>query len=77
MNEVVEQVEEEEFGEVQFFFFIGGLMVVVSFFEREMEWFRELLLYGCKKDVLEFVMKNGLWGYVLLFVSKMDSWIYV
>ncbi|XP_044125140.1 protein transport protein Sec16A isoform X1 [Bufo gargarizans] len=41
--------------------------------ERETERFRELLLFGRKKDALESAMKHGLWGHALLLSSKMDS----
>ncbi|XP_076821798.1 uncharacterized protein LOC143468458 isoform X2 [Clavelina lepadiformis] len=35
--------------------------------------FRELLLYGRKKDALEWAMKSDLWGHALLLASKMDA----
>ncbi|XP_054719971.1 protein transport protein Sec16A-like [Uloborus diversus] len=34
--------------------------------------FREFLLYGHKKDALEWAMKHGLWGHALFLASKMD-----
>ncbi|XP_061657859.1 protein transport protein Sec16A isoform X3 [Syngnathoides biaculeatus] len=40
---------------------------------EETEHFRELLLFGRKKDALEAAMKGGLWGHALLLASKMDS----
>ncbi|XP_028666041.1 protein transport protein Sec16A isoform X9 [Erpetoichthys calabaricus] len=40
---------------------------------KETERFRELLLFGRKKDALESAMKHGLWGHALLLASKMDS----
>ncbi|KAL4617398.1 protein transport protein Sec16A isoform X1 [Arapaima gigas] len=40
---------------------------------KETERFRELLLFGRKKDALESAMKNGLWGHALLLASKMDN----
>ncbi|XP_054220365.1 protein transport protein Sec16A isoform X53 [Homo sapiens] len=72
-NEAVEQVEEEESGEAQLSFLTGGPAAAASSLERETERFRELLLYGRKKDALESAMKNGLWGHALLLASKMDS----
>ncbi|XP_070934741.1 protein transport protein Sec16A isoform X7 [Macaca nemestrina] len=72
-NEAVEQVEEEESGEAQLSFLTGGPTAAASSLERETERFRELLLYGRKKDALESAMKNGLWGHALLLASKMDS----
>ncbi|XP_041481435.1 protein transport protein Sec16A-like isoform X2 [Lytechinus variegatus] len=35
--------------------------------------FRELLLFGRKKEALEWAMKKGLWGHALLLASKMDN----
>ncbi|XP_071488787.1 uncharacterized protein [Diadema antillarum] len=35
--------------------------------------FRELLLFGRKKEALEWAMKGGLWGHALLLASKMDN----
>uniref|UniRef100_A0A2K6TIQ9 Protein transport protein sec16 n=2 Tax=Saimiri boliviensis TaxID=27679 RepID=A0A2K6TIQ9_SAIBB len=72
-NEAVEQVEEEESGEAQLSFLTGGPTAAASSLERETERFRELLLYGRKKDALESAMKNGLWGHALLLASKMDN----
>ncbi|XP_052581044.1 protein transport protein Sec16A isoform X7 [Peromyscus californicus insignis] len=72
-NEAVEQVEEEESGEAQLSFLTDGQTVTNSVLEKETERFRELLLYGRKKDALESAMKNGLWGHALLLASKMDS----
>ncbi|KAB0380479.1 hypothetical protein FD755_008263 [Muntiacus reevesi] len=70
-NEAVEQVEEEESGEAQLSFLTDSQ--AASTLERDTERFRELLLYGRKKDALESAMKNGLWGHALLLASKMDS----
>lgn len=72
-NEAVEQVEEEESGEAQLSFLTDSQTVTTSVLEKETERFRELLLYGRKKDALESAMKNGLWGHALLLASKMDS----
>lgn len=35
--------------------------------------FRHLLLFGRKKDALDWACKNGLWGHALFLASKMDS----
>ncbi|XP_057610642.1 protein transport protein Sec16A isoform X4 [Chionomys nivalis] len=72
-NEAVEQVEEEESGEAQLSFLTDSQTATTSVLEKETERFRELLLYGRKKDALESAMKNGLWGHALLLASKMDS----
>ncbi|KAL6034286.1 hypothetical protein STEG23_015028 [Scotinomys teguina] len=72
-NEAVEQEEEEESGEAQLSFLTDGQTATTSVLEKETERFRELLLYGRKKDALESAMKNGLWGHALLLASKMDS----
>ncbi|XP_078082316.1 protein transport protein Sec16A isoform X2 [Mustelus asterias] len=40
---------------------------------KDTERFRELLLFGRKKDALESAMKHGLWGHALLLASKMDN----
>ncbi|XP_074412786.1 protein transport protein Sec16A isoform X5 [Zonotrichia albicollis] len=71
-NEALEQVEEES-GEAQLSFLTDNLVTMVDSFEKETERFRELLLYGRKKDALESAMKHGLWGHALLLASKMDS----
>ncbi|XP_057169833.1 protein transport protein Sec16A isoform X7 [Ursus arctos] len=72
-NEAVEQVEEEESGEAQLSFLTDSQAASSSALEKETERFRELLLYGRKKDALESAMKNALWGHALLLASKMDS----
>ncbi|XP_067398292.1 protein transport protein Sec16A, partial [Emydura macquarii macquarii] len=71
-NEALEQVEEES-GEAQLSFLTDRLITTIDSLERETERFRELLLYGRKKDALESAMKHGLWGHALLLASKMDS----
>ncbi|GIY88901.1 hypothetical protein CDAR_108152 [Caerostris darwini] len=38
--------------------------------------FREFLLFGHKKDALEWAMKHGLWGHALFLASKMDGRTY-
>ncbi|XP_058158685.1 protein transport protein Sec16A isoform X9 [Dasypus novemcinctus] len=72
-NEAVEQAEEEESGEAQLSFLTDSQTAATSSLEKETERFRELLLYGRKKDALESAMKNALWGHALLLASKMDS----
>ncbi|XP_022356175.1 protein transport protein Sec16A isoform X2 [Enhydra lutris kenyoni] len=72
-NEAVEQVEEEESGEAQLSFLTDNQAAGSNTLEKETERFRELLLYGRKKDALESAMKNALWGHALLLASKMDS----
>ncbi|XP_062497171.1 protein transport protein Sec16A isoform X5 [Pezoporus occidentalis] len=71
-NEAVEQAEEES-GEAQLSFLTDNLLTTIDSLEKETERFRELLLYGRKKDALESAMKHGLWGHALLLASKMDS----
>ncbi|XP_051492562.1 protein transport protein Sec16A isoform X2 [Apus apus] len=71
-NEALEQAEEES-GEAQLSFLTDSLITVIDSLEKETERFRELLLYGRKKDALESAMKHGLWGHALLLASKMDS----
>ncbi|ODN03346.1 Protein transport protein Sec16A [Orchesella cincta] len=41
--------------------------------EKLVEQFCEHLLYGHRKDALDFAMDNGLWGHALFFASKMDD----
>ncbi|XP_062937898.1 protein transport protein Sec16A isoform X1 [Cynocephalus volans] len=72
-NEAVEHVEEEQSGEAQLSFLTDSPTATTNKLEKETERFRELLLYGRKKDALESAMKNGLWGHALLLASKMDS----
>ncbi|KAM6400147.1 protein transport protein Sec16A isoform 2-T2 [Rhynochetos jubatus] len=71
-NEALEQAEEES-GEAQLSFLTDSLVTAIDSLEKETERFRELLLYGRKKDALESAMKHGLWGHALLLASKMDS----
>ncbi|XP_071948178.1 uncharacterized protein [Antedon mediterranea] len=40
--------------------------------EKETRRFRELLLFGRKKDALENAIRSGLWGHALLLATKMD-----
>nr|XP_028570104.1 protein transport protein Sec16A isoform X1 [Podarcis muralis] len=71
-NEALEQAEEES-GEAQLSFLSDSLIATIGNLEKETDRFRELLLYGRKKDALESAMKHGLWGHALLLASKMDS----
>ncbi|XP_032089471.1 protein transport protein Sec16A isoform X2 [Thamnophis elegans] len=71
-NEAVEHMPEES-GEAQLSFLTDSLIATIDSLEKETERFRELLLYGRKKDALESAMKHGLWGHALLLASKMDS----
>ncbi|XP_069465688.1 protein transport protein Sec16A isoform X2 [Ambystoma mexicanum] len=70
-NEPLEQAEET--GASQLSFLTDVMNSTTSSIEKETERFRELLLYGRKKDALESAMKHGLWGHALLLASKMDS----
>ncbi|CAI9592798.1 unnamed protein product [Staurois parvus] len=70
-NEPLEQ--EEESVASQLSFLTDTLPISGAVMEKETERFRELLLYGRKKDALESAMKHGLWGHALLLASKMDS----
>ncbi|KAM4696038.1 protein transport protein Sec16A [Rhinophrynus dorsalis] len=70
-NEPLEQ--EEESGASQLSFLTDTLPGAGTCLEKETERFRELLLFGRKKDALESAMKHGLWGHALLLASKMDS----
>ncbi|KAM7093854.1 protein transport protein Sec16A isoform 1-T5 [Molossus nigricans] len=72
-NEALDRAEEEESGEAQLSFLTDSQATSTDTLEKETERFRELLLYGRKKDALESAMKNGLWGHALLLASKMDS----
>ncbi|XP_078498043.1 protein transport protein Sec16A isoform X2 [Lissotriton helveticus] len=70
-NEPLEQVEESVASQLSFLTDVTGGST--DSIEKETERFRELLLYGRKKDALESAMKHGLWGHALLLASKMDS----
>ncbi|XP_061555389.1 protein transport protein Sec16A isoform X2 [Phycodurus eques] len=68
-NEPLTRAEEEpEAGPLSHIF-----MTVPENVGEETEHFRELLLFGRKKDALEAAMKGGLWGHALLLASKMDN----
>ncbi|XP_051533268.1 protein transport protein Sec16A-like isoform X1 [Myxocyprinus asiaticus] len=70
-NEAIERSEEEEVGPISLL--SDTYMGVPENVGKETERFRELLLFGRKKDALESAMKNGLWGHALLLASKMDN----
>ncbi|XP_069097700.1 protein transport protein Sec16A isoform X3 [Pleurodeles waltl] len=70
-NEPLEQAEESVASQLSFLADVTG--GTTDSIEKETERFRELLLYGRKKDALESAMKHGLWGHALLLASKMDS----
>ncbi|XP_075041855.1 protein transport protein Sec16A isoform X4 [Mixophyes fleayi] len=67
------QEHEEESGASQLSFLADMLPSSGPTLEKETERFRELLLFGRKKDALESAMKHGLWGHALLLASKMDN----
>ncbi|MEE6505196.1 hypothetical protein FKM82_005465 [Ascaphus truei] len=70
-NEPVGQEEESVVSQLSFL--TDMLPSTGNSLEKETERFRELLLFGRKKDALESAMKHGLWGHALLLASKMDS----
>ncbi|KAM9326583.1 protein transport protein Sec16A [Gastrophryne carolinensis] len=65
--------QEDESGASQLSFLTDTIPNDIVALEKETERFRELLLFGRKKDALESAMKHGLWGHALLLASKMDS----
>ncbi|XP_033846261.1 protein transport protein Sec16A isoform X2 [Periophthalmus magnuspinnatus] len=71
-NEPLSQAEEEP-GAGPLSLLSDTFMTVPENLGKETERFRELLLFGRKKDALEAAMKSGLWGHALLLASKMDS----
>ncbi|XP_071321402.1 protein transport protein Sec16A isoform X3 [Trachinotus anak] len=71
-NEPLAQAEEEP-GSGQLSLLSDTFMTVPEDVGKETERFRELLLFGRKKDALEAAMKGGLWGHALLLASKMDN----
>ncbi|KAJ0047387.1 hypothetical protein NL108_002053, partial [Boleophthalmus pectinirostris] len=71
-NEPLAQAEEEP-GAGPLSLLSDTFMTVPENVGKETERFRELLLFGRKKDALEAAMKSGLWGHALLLASKMDS----
>ncbi|CAB1430777.1 unnamed protein product [Pleuronectes platessa] len=71
-NEPLARAEEEP-GAGPLSLLSDTFMMVPENVGKETERFRELLLFGRKKDALEAAMKGGLWGHALLLASKMDS----
>uniref|UniRef100_A0A3B3BTP9 Protein transport protein sec16 n=1 Tax=Oryzias melastigma TaxID=30732 RepID=A0A3B3BTP9_ORYME len=71
-NEPLAQAEEDQ-GTGPLSLLSDTFMTVPENVGKETERFRELLLFGRKKDALEAAMKAGLWGHALLLASKMDS----
>ena len=41
--------------------------------EEHVVKFRDYLLFGHKKEGLEYAMQHGLWGHALFLASKMDD----
>ncbi|KAM9518869.1 protein transport protein Sec16A isoform 6-T7 [Salvelinus alpinus] len=71
-NEPLARAEEEP-GTGPLSLLSDTFMTVPENVGKETERFRELLLFGRKKDALEAAMKGALWGHALLLASKMDS----
>ncbi|KAM3600349.1 uncharacterized protein V6R79_021856 [Siganus canaliculatus] len=71
-NEPLARAEEEP-GAGPLSLLSDTFMIVPENAGKETERFRELLLFGRKKDALEAAMKGGLWGHALLLASKMDN----
>ncbi|XP_007571579.1 protein transport protein Sec16A isoform X4 [Poecilia formosa] len=71
-NEPLARAEEEP-GAGPLSLLSDTFMIVPENVGKETERFRELLLFGRKKDALEAAMKGGLWGHALLLASKMDN----
>lgn len=71
-NEPLARAEEEP-GAGPLSLLSDTFMTVPENIGKETERFRELLLFGRKKDALEAAMKGGLWGHALLLASKMDN----
>ncbi|KAF3701889.1 Protein transport protein Sec16B Leucine zipper transcription regulator 2 [Channa argus] len=71
-NEPLARAEEEP-GAGPLSLLSDTFMTIPENFGKETERFRELLLFGRKKDALEAAMKGGLWGHALLLASKMDN----
>uniref|UniRef100_A0A3Q2T060 Protein transport protein sec16 n=1 Tax=Fundulus heteroclitus TaxID=8078 RepID=A0A3Q2T060_FUNHE len=71
-NEPLARAEEEP-GAGPLSLLSDTFMIVPENIGKETERFREMLLFGRKKDALEAAMKGGLWGHALLLASKMDN----
>ncbi|XP_062929806.1 protein transport protein Sec16A isoform X7 [Mobula hypostoma] len=70
-NDLVPRAEDESCTSLLADSFLDSNIVECT--SKDTERFRELLLFGRKKDALESAMKHGLWGHALLLASKMDS----
>ncbi|XP_051893434.1 protein transport protein Sec16A [Pristis pectinata] len=70
-NDLVPRAEDEACTSLLADSFLDGNATECT--SKDTERFRELLLFGRKKDALESAMKHGLWGHALLLASKMDS----
>ncbi|XP_072908416.1 protein transport protein Sec16A isoform X7 [Hemitrygon akajei] len=70
-NDLVPRAEDESCASLLTDSFLDSNAVECT--SKDTERFRELLLFGRKKDALESAMKHGLWGHALLLASKMDS----
>lgn len=79
MSVVAEEAEEEELvdAEDDEALVVKNDRTVVASESADVEKvtakFRDYLLYGHKKEALEFAMKRGLWGHALFLASKMDD----
>ncbi|XP_032905178.1 protein transport protein Sec16A isoform X2 [Amblyraja radiata] len=70
-NDLVPRAEDESCASLLTDSFLDNIVTECS--SKDTERFRELLLFGRKKDALESAMKHGLWGHALLLASKMDN----
>ena len=73
---VVEEETEEEVVDAEEDLVVRNDRTVVAEsadVEKVTAKFRDYLLYGHKKEALEFAMKRGLWGHALFLASKMDD----
>ena len=48
-------------------------IVYIQQHEKHTAKFRDYLLFGHKREGLEYAMKHGLWGHALFLASKMDE----
>ncbi len=49
------------------------MQIISSVVFRVTAKFRDYLVYGHKKEGLEYAMRHGLWGHALFLASKMDE----
>ncbi|XP_043941668.1 protein transport protein Sec16B-like [Protopterus annectens] len=54
----------------------GGVLQGTESSKETLETYTQLLMYGRKKEALEWAIKGSLWGHALFLASKMDSRIY-